>query len=190
MALQENIAFQEINPAVEMAASSFIIVDNDLIERTLHRAQQAPQRRARVLLHPSLDDSLHEMLIALPQESCDIPHINFKSGKSFHIVYGKMAVMLFTDDGTSVTPFLLHADGKSYSKMIRLNRPYWHTIIPLSDYCVFIETIIGPFTGNQFAPWAPQQINSSEGQHFANKLRSIARSSDTNHPQQTFMTCL
>ena len=167
--------FAELSAAVEVAISPFVVVDEALIDRTIARARNAPHRRARVLLHPGQEDSLHEMLIALPRESCDVPHINFKSGKSFHIVRGEMAVMLFADDGNEVQPCRLGALPTNACRMVRLNRSYWHTIIPLSDYVVFIETIIGPFTGNRFAEWSPNP-DSAEWESFVASLRAIATS--------------
>jgi cupin fold WbuC family metalloprotein len=167
--------FAELSAAVEVATSPFVVVDEALIDRTIARARNSPHRRARVLLHPGQEDSLHEMLIALPRESCDIPHINFKSGKSFHIVRGEMAVMLFPDDGSEVLPCRLGASPTDPRRMVRLNKPTWHTIIPMSDYVVFIETIIGPFTGNRFAEWA-SNTNSAGWERFVASLRAIATS--------------
>jgi cupin fold WbuC family metalloprotein len=164
----------ELGAAVEVTADPFIIVYDELIMRTVERARRAPQRRSRVLLHPDSDDSLHEMLIALPEESCDVPHINFKSGKSFHVVHGAMAVMLFSDDGTQLTVCRLEAGTSDVGRMVRLNRPYWHTIIPLSDYVVFIETIIGPFEGNRFADWAPEVTDQELWNTFSDQLRAYA----------------
>lgn len=167
------LEFQEINPAVEISKKPIVVVDDGLIEWTMSRALKAPQRRARILLHTNITETLHEMLIVLPQESCDVPHINKKSGKSFHLLKGEMVVMIFSDDGQCVTPFRLKADSNSYPRMVRLSAPYWHTIIPISGPVVFIETISGPFIGNQFAPWA--QGKKARGT-WTEKLRKIANS--------------
>ncbi|MDO8788016.1 MAG: WbuC family cupin fold metalloprotein [Sulfuritalea sp.] len=178
----DGATFKELGAAVEVATSPFVVVDEALIDRTIERARQAPQRRARVLLHPGQDDSLHEMVIALPQESCDVPHINFKSGKSFHVVRGEMAVMIFADNGSEVTPCRLGEGTSGQGRMVRLNRPCWHTVIPLSDYVVFIETILGPFTGNQFAQWAPAPDGTEPWSVFADSLREIATGDVTGRP--------
>jgi hypothetical protein len=55
--------------------------------------------------------------------------------------------------------------------MIRLNQPYWHTIIPLTEHLAFIESIIGPFTGNQFAPWAPSPDQGAAGRPLQPRAR-------------------
>ena len=103
------------------------------------------------------------MIIALPPESCDHPHINFRSGKSFLALSGQFAVMRFSDDGGTIEPCILSA-GRQWagSRMIRLRQPAWHTIIPLVGDTVFLETIIGPFEGNKFADWFPDANRSHE----------------------------
>lgn len=164
------------NPAVLQANGAIITIDDALIEEVIRLARQAPNGRGRILLHGSSDDSLHEMLIALPRTSCDIPHLNFRSAKSFHVVRGSTTVMIFSDDGTSVRPIPLSAEKVAIPRFVRLNPPQWHTLIPQSDYVVFIETILGPFEGNQFAPWAPSLEDKERWSAFAAALRQIAES--------------
>jgi cupin fold WbuC family metalloprotein len=164
--------FENLTPAVIRASAPVVIVDESLIDTVVSRASQAPKGRARVLLHLSQDDSLHEMVIALPRDSCDVPHINFKSGKSFHLVRGEMVVMLFSDDGQTVTPIRL--GGNTGRKMVRLNQPCWHTIIPITEHTVFIETIIGPFAGNRFAEWSPRPEDAAPWSSFVSALRDFA----------------
>jgi len=178
---------EDLGPAVVQAVGQIVTVDSQLIKDTIERARLAPHGRARVLLHPNRDDSLHEMLIALPRTSCDVPHINFKSGKSFHIVEGKMALMTFSPDGRRVTAHVLASSDAEGGRMARLNTPYWHTIIPLTDYAVFIETIMGPFVGNRFAPWVPAK-DSAQWQEFVSELRVSAVSRNGDAVEQSLYT--
>ena len=166
----------DVGGGVYQARGPIVSVDRSLIRWLIERARHAPRGRARVLLHPNREDSLHEMVIALPRQSCDVPHINFKSGKSFLALHGKFAVVVFSDDGKERRAIrLAQTDGSASGVMTRLNTACWHTIIPLADYVVFLETIIGPFVGNRFAPWAPQDPASEEGQAFSSELRQLAR---------------
>jgi cupin fold WbuC family metalloprotein len=164
---------ERLSPAVIQLTDAAVVVDAELIRETIALARGAPERRARALLHPCVDDSLHEMVIALPNGSCDVPHINYKSGKSFHLIEGEMAVMIFSGDGQSVKAYPLSAAHPSRGRMVRLTVPAWHTIIPLSEYAVFIETIIGPFTGNEFAPWVDKK-NTPGWEAFVSEVRAIA----------------
>jgi cupin fold WbuC family metalloprotein len=150
------------------------VSDSD-ISALIETAREAPDGRARLILHPSRDDGLHEMIIALPPHSCDHPHINFNSGKSFLALSGQMAVMVFSDDGSEFRPFVLSAvSGGGHARMLRLRRSNWHTIIPLSADAVFLETIVGPFQGNRFAPWFPDADQPQRRDAWVTKLRKIA----------------
>jgi cupin fold WbuC family metalloprotein len=160
--------------AVAAATAPLLHVDDTMIDDVITRARSAERRRSRLLLHRSPDELLHEMIIALPRDSCDIPHKNFRSGKSFHVLRGGMTVMVFSDDGTTVTPLFAEAAGRRMPSLVRLNDPYFHTIIPMSDYVVFVETNMGPFTGNEFAPWSPTDMTTGDGLRFAETLRAVA----------------
>jgi cupin fold WbuC family metalloprotein len=168
--------FRGTAPAVFETEGDPVVVSADDITQLIAAARQAPAGRARLILHPDREDTLHEMVIALPPDSCDHPHINFKSGKSFLALSGQFAVMVFSDDGNDVRPILLSAERRwPGSRLARLRKPAWHTIIPLSGDTVFLETIVGPFSGNQFAPWYPDVDRSDQRSAWTEKLRRMAR---------------
>jgi cupin fold WbuC family metalloprotein len=169
--------FRGVSPSVfETAADPATVFPSDILA-LVHAARLAPSGRARLLLHDGKDDKLHEMVIALPSDSCDHPHINFKSGKSFLALSGQFAVMQCSDDGREIRPTVLSADERwRGARMTRLRQPAWHTIIPLAGDTVFLESIIGPFEGNRFADWFPVPERAQERQEWVDRLRSIARS--------------
>ena len=145
------------------------------IARVIEAARAAPNGRARLILHPTREDNLHEMVIALPPTSCDHPHINFKSGKSFLALSGRFAVMHCSNDGEQIRPIVLSAGPWPGARMTRLRGAAWHTIIPLDGDTVFLESIIGPFEGNRWAPWFPDEQHPDDRHRFADRLREIAR---------------
>jgi cupin fold WbuC family metalloprotein len=167
--------FCSVTPAVFETDADPVVVSAHCIIQLIAAAQQAPAGRARLILHTDREDTLHEMVIALPPDSCDHPHINFKSGKSFLALSGQFAVMVFSDDGTDIRPIVLSADSRwPGARLARLRRPAWHTIIPLSGDTVFLETIVGPFRGNRFASWFPDATGAEERKAWSEKLRTLA----------------
>lgn len=171
-------SFGKINSAVDVALTPVVRVNQKLIKRVVKRAKLASAGRARVLLHLGRNDTLHEMLIALPKRSCDVPHINFKSGKSFHVLQGEMSLIIFSLKGKKAKCVKIGARTSSRCFMVRLNKPFWHTIIPHTKTVVFIETILGPFTGNRFATWCPKK-NSQGWKTFADSLRRMAQQNNS-----------
>ena len=115
------------------------------------------------------------MVIALPPTSCDHPHINYKSGKSFLALSGQFAVMRCSDDGETIEAIVLSDGNWPGARMTRLRAAAWHTIIPLQGDTVFLESIIGPFEGNRFAEWFPEDAASPEREAMADRFRAIAR---------------
>lgn len=167
--------FHRITPSVFATEADPIVVGPNEIAWLTEASHRAPTKRARLLLHPHIDDNLHEMVIALPASSCDHPHINRVSAKSFLPLSGRFAVMVFETDGTQHTANVLSAGPWPGYRLIRLQKPAWHTIIPLDGDVVFLETIIGPFRGNQFAPWFPEVEDTRAYRAAADGLRRSAR---------------
>ena len=165
--------YNKVSASVFEGEDDPVVVTRDAVQQVIEAAKQAPNGRARLILHDGAQDNLHEMVIALPATSCDHPHINFRSGKSFLALSGLFAVMHFSDDGSQITPIVLDADEKRGAVMTRLRGAAWHTIIPMEGDTAFLETNLGPFTGNQFAPWFPPE--GPERDAYADDLRARAR---------------
>jgi cupin fold WbuC family metalloprotein len=168
--------FQKTTEAVFETDVDPVAISPTDIKTLVEAARLAPQGRARLILHSSREDSLHEMVIALPPDSCDHPHINFKSGKSFLALSGQFALICFSDDGSEIRPIVLSAEDRLVgATMVRLRRAAWHTIIPLAGDTVFLETILGPYEGNQFASWFPDANRPRERKVWIEKLRKVAK---------------
>lgn len=167
--------FTPRTPSVLVTETDPVTVGAAEIAAVIAAAKAAPNGRARLMLHTGEADTLHEMVIALPPTSCDHPHINFKSGKSFLALSGQFAVMHCSDDGSVVTPVVLSAGPWPGARMTRLRAPAWHTIIPLAGDTAFLETIIGPFEGNRWAPWFPPEIDTPARAVFTDRFRALAR---------------
>lgn len=178
----ELIDFVETTPGVFETAQDPVLVSDLAIKSLIEASRSTPRGRARLLLHGDRSDSLHEMVIVLPFQSCDHPHINFKSGKSFLAFAGQFAVLCFSDDGSKIEAHVLSGDERwPGARMLRLRKPVWHTVIPLQGDTVFLESIIGPFEGNKFAPWFPDEGSTARGV-WVERFRQCARASGLRLP--------
>lgn len=170
----EDTGFVEVTPGVFETKHDPATVSTEQVKNLVRASQSTPRGRARLMLHGDRSDGLHEMVIVLPRTSCDHPHINFKSGKSFLALSGQFALIQFSDDGSQIETHILTGDNRwSGARMLRLRQPAWHTIIPLEGDTVFVETILGPFEGNRFAPWFPEQEGPSRTE-WVDRLRRTA----------------
>jgi cupin fold WbuC family metalloprotein len=167
--------FSLTSPAVYETRADPAAVTQEQIVALIDAARTASAGRARLLLHRDRADAVQEMVIALPAHSCDHPHINDRSGKSFVALSGQFAVMHCSDDGSRIDPIVLSAGSWPGARLLHLRAPAWHTIIPLAGDTVFLETIAGPFTGNRFAAWFPSETDSQARTAFVERFRQIAR---------------
>src|ERR1700739_3039270 len=101
--------FNETTLGIFETGQDPVVVSSDQGSGLGRAAKSAPRGRGLLLLHGDRSDNLHEMVIALPPDSCDHPHINFKSGKSFLALSGQFALICFSNDGSQIKPVVLSA---------------------------------------------------------------------------------
>jgi cupin fold WbuC family metalloprotein len=144
--------------AVFQHQEAVIGVGKEWIDRLKASACSEPLRRARLNLHHSDNDAVHEMLIALCRDSLVPPHRHSGKSESFHVVEGEVLVVIFDDHGSVIRRLHLGPVGSGRDFMYRQARPVWHTVIPLSEIVVVHETTKGPFvkSDSELAPWAPR----------------------------------
>ncbi len=127
-------------------------------DKLKRHALEANMKRARLCLHHSPDDPLHEMIICFHRDAVIRPHRHSTKTESYHIVFGELDVVLFDDDGQP-TRVVRMGDGVGKTSIYRLSAPVWHSAIIRSEYAAIHEVTNGPFRAedNEFAPWAPEE---------------------------------
>jgi cupin fold WbuC family metalloprotein len=135
------------------------LVGAEWIDRLKSAAGRSPQRRARLCLHRADDDTLHEMIIALCNDCLFQPHRHPNKSESFHMIDGRLAVVIFDDVGNPVRSLLLTPPGQGGLICYRLCMPAFHAVLPLDDVVVFHEITNGPFRRGDavVAEWAPNE---------------------------------
>jgi cupin fold WbuC family metalloprotein len=143
---------------VYQAEGPVVWTNRENVDFLKHRAAESPRGRARICAHPGPNDSLQEMLVALTRNNYIHPHFHPGKIESFHLIEGRMTVILFNEDGTilEVVPMGDFASGRPF--YYRQTRPLFHTQIPESEFVVFQEVTQGPFTRDTvLASWAPPE---------------------------------
>ena len=148
--------FRNIGPIIE--------VDDATIEMLLDAAAAEPKRRARLNMHNSDDDLIHEMIIAFRSDSLNVPHRHVGKSESMHVMRGAVDIVTFDDAGAPQRRIRLAAKNHPtmyyLSSICRMSSPIWHTVIPMDDKVVVHETTNGPFVPGknmEIPPWAPQE---------------------------------
>jgi cupin fold WbuC family metalloprotein len=137
-------------------------LSGEMIEFLLLSAKNNEEgRQSRLCTHFGHDNLLHEMIIVHLKGNYIPPHKHINKVESFHIIQGKLAVVLFSSNGEIKEIVLLDANkGNLY---YRLSESLFHTVVPLSEYIVFHEVTNGPFKKDEMVlpEWAPQKGDPS-----------------------------
>lgn len=137
------------------------------IELVKQQAAISRRRRARLCLHRSETDAVHEMLIALGADGYVRPHRHLGRGESFHVVEGAADVVLF-DDGGKVTERVRISTAGDGVRIYRLHESRFHTVLVRTPVFVVHETTSGPFDrgDTEFASWAPEEGDAAAIERF------------------------
>ena len=149
--------FREIKEEVFYADAPVVKVTAETIAFLKARATGNRRRRARLCAHPGTEDALHEMLIVHAKHAYVPPHKHIGKSESFHIIEGRLKVVLFDDGGNKTDEIAMGDVASGRTFFYRLSEARFHTVIPETDWVVFHEVTNGPFdrADTLFAPWAP-----------------------------------
>ena len=160
------------NDAVYVAKSEIISVNCNDVMMLKEKVGNCPDKRIRICTHQTSDDRLHEMMIAITQDSYVRPHKHLSKSESFHLIEGLIDVIIFNDEGeiTEVVSMGNFSSGESF--FYRLAAPYFHTLLLRTDIAVFHETTNGPLLkGDTVYPsWSPSPTDLVGIKNFTSYL--------------------
>lgn len=132
-----------INNVITNDAEVFVLHENAIDELKVI-ALSHPFLRARVCLHESLENKVHEMIIAAHKDGNMPPHKHpVNKPESYHMIEGKLQISIFNNDGSLKDSIILSSD--KHPKIYRITGGVWHQPIPLTDWAVYHEVATGPF---------------------------------------------
>jgi len=151
-----------------------IEINQDHLEQLQRDAETAPLRRARLCLHRDFSDKVHEMVIAFCRDSYCQPHRHGHKSESFHIIAGRLLVVLFDDEGNITRRIEMGPGSSGKTFFYRLNHSIWHCVVPLTEYVYMHETTAGPFVPgeNEIAPWSPPENDAAQIKVFVENISS------------------
>jgi cupin fold WbuC family metalloprotein len=142
------------------------------IEMLRKAVGKVAKRRVRINIHPSTDDLLHEMIIAISPSSYICPHKHPGKSEAFHIIEGEVDVVVFNDDGEIARVISLAARGGRHPFYYRMSTAHFHALIVRSDFLVVHEITNGPFrpTDTVYASFAPDELDAHAAKIFQSEL--------------------
>ncbi len=164
---------EQVNESLFVATNDTGFLDRDIVGWLKSKARLATNKRARICLHQSADELVHEMIIAVHKESYIPPQIHPDKVESFHLIEGQCDVVLFTPDGKVENVVKLNAATNSEcSYFYRVGAGVPHVIRIDSEFVVFHEVAKGPVTANsnQIPKWLPHFESVEKAKRWLSSL--------------------
>ena len=165
---------RQVSPEVFIVESAVAQIGPRELNLLKQAALNSPRGKARVCAHRSNEDALHEMIIVHAGHAYVRPHRHHGKSESFHIVEGRVTVVLFDEAGTVVDRIPLGPPGSGRSFFYRLSDSLYHTVLFEDAMAVFHEVTNGPFLPEEadFAAWSPLESDMAGREAF---LAGLAR---------------
>lgn len=170
-ALSDDLRWQAPRPWTPESAPPLSAAD---AAEHLSRAQASPRRRVPKILHRQ-GEVLNRVFNFMMADSYMQPHLHPGPEKveKIRVLEGRIAVVLFDDQGAPARVVPLAAGGDDY---IEIPAFTWHTYVILSPHAITHETMMGkyePDTWKGFASWAPPEGLPDSGEYLES-LRALA----------------
>lgn len=132
------------------------LIDQALVASLHAKAKVAPRLRTHHNLHPTHEDAIQRMCMAMEPGTYVRPHRHPDKWELLLIVSGDMLVLYFDDAGKVTTVTRLKAGGETLGLETPANT--WHGIVTLAPATVVFECKHGPYVPTEekdFVAWAP-----------------------------------
>ena len=138
------------------------LVPHALLDELAARAAASPRARAHHNIHATPEDPVQRFLVVAQGDSYFRPHRHTSRSELALLVRGGVDVLLFDERGRVLAR---HAVGENADSLAyETAQGVWHTLVPGSAGCAFLEIKEGPYdpaTAVQFAEWAPAEGDSA-----------------------------
>ena len=85
--------------------SEVFILENDTIKKLKDIAREHPLKRARLCLHESIENKVHEMIIVAHRDGVIEAHKHPSlKPESYHVIEGELKISIFNNDGSVKEP--------------------------------------------------------------------------------------
>lgn len=163
---------REARTASFFACDATVLVTEKLISEIREYSLSRGGVNARVCLHQDPLAPFHEMIILEMRTVYFKPHKHVAKHESRHIIEGRMAMYVFSEEGEVMDTAVL---GDGGNVIYRIGPNCYHVGVPLSEYVIYHEAKPGPFIregDSIFAPWAPDGDNPAEVARYMDMLLS------------------
>ena len=115
------------------------------LEKELKKFITSKNSFQRINLHNSDSDLMHIMIMFYKKKFNYPPHFSINKTESFSVIKGKFKIIFYDKNKKPKQKIFLK---KNNTLTYKLNKNIYHKIIPLSNYCIGLEVLDGPYIKN------------------------------------------
>lgn len=147
----------------------------EIVDFLKSKASENQRKRCRICTHHSPDDAMHEMFIMHMRGNYIPAHCHMQSDESLTVLQGEGAMLYFNEKGDVTDIFYLGREHKGAAEYVRTPKKKFHSLFVESDFFLFKETILGPFSSdNMYEPeWTPYGYNELEVTPFMERSQQL-----------------
>jgi cupin fold WbuC family metalloprotein len=129
-----------------------------LLDELAARAAASPRQRAHHNIHASASDPVQRFLVVALHDSYFRPHRHAVRAELALLLRGRVDVLTFDQGGRLLAR---HPVGEGTASMAyETPQATWHTLLPDTCGCAFLEIKQGPYdpaTASEYASWSPAE---------------------------------
>ncbi len=169
------ITVEQIGIGIFAAKDAIVTFGEQEVSFIKEQARIAPLKRAMICAHKTTEDIIHEMLIALSNQTYMPPHKHLNRVESAHVIEGEADLVLFSDTGKIEKVISLDARNNFF---VRTTGKFFHLLLVKTPFFVIHETLNGPFIPEEIiiAPFAPDKEDINNGLTYIKKIHGLVKS--------------
>jgi cupin fold WbuC family metalloprotein len=134
------------------------LLPHALLDELAAKAAASPRARAHYNIHATPADLVQRFLVVAQDDSYFRPHRHASRSELALLVRGRVDVLIFDEGGCVLARHAVGEDAASLA--YETPQGVWHTVVPGTGGCAFLEIKEGPYdpaTAVQFAAWSPAE---------------------------------
>jgi cupin fold WbuC family metalloprotein len=134
------------------------LLPHALLDELATKAAASPRARAHHNIHATPADPVQRFLVVAEGHSYFRPHRHASRSELALLVRGRVDLLIFDEGGIVLARHAVGEDAGTFG--YETPQGTWHTLVPGSGGCAFLEIKEGPYdpaTAVQFAPWSPAE---------------------------------
>lgn len=160
--------FRRVSPEVFYSEGGFLALDDEIVALLKTEAGRSSRRRCRLCLHADPESSQQEMLIVMHRSAYIRPARHVGKVETLSVIEGECLALLFDENGALKTTVQMAPPASGKAFFYRMPEGQYHTLVFRSEWLVFVETTIGPFSPamTEFPAWAPDEVDIEAGRRY------------------------